>query len=228
VPKGRTEKLLYNQKQRETVDSQHVSALMDKWVCHVSDCGNGAAWCYVVKGVHLQLLAQHLRTWSIAINNSTDEDPADITTAPRSLAESLRPTKAATKNPLCEKPTTVTPTASASTQATFAPIMQPPYPFFGYPPFFPYQQQPHPPHYVPQATIPAPPEPPATVVSAQCSSPVLPDRDDSSDNLDEYFNWLTKLNPTKADGLSKCLQVFKEDDIVIGIVDKMKDEHFDS
>jgi hypothetical protein len=72
---------------------------------------------------------------------------------------------------------------------------------------------------------------PTTVIEQThpCSLPI-PSEGDAlfSDKLDEYFAWLTKLNPAKADGLARCLQTLKEQDIVIGIVDKVQDDLFDS
>jgi hypothetical protein len=71
---------------------------------------------------------------------------------------------------------------------------------------------------------------PSTIaeVAQPRSSPILSDSDDSNYKLDEYFTWLTKLNPSKAEGLSKCLQAFKDDDIVIGIIDKVDNTQFES
>ena len=50
-------------------------------------------------GVHLRLLTQHLRTWCVAINNASDDLPADVETPPIPLAESLAPVKSGSKNP---------------------------------------------------------------------------------------------------------------------------------
>ena len=46
--------------------------------------------------IHLRLLAQHMKTWSMAIN----EQEGDIDTMPTALAKSLMPAKMGIKNPL--------------------------------------------------------------------------------------------------------------------------------
>jgi hypothetical protein len=106
----------------------------------------------------------------------------------------------------------------------------PPYPtFYPYPHYPPYPQQPFPPPYASVASpvhATAPPLP-AAVTSNLRSSPILADTEDSME-LDEYFAWLIRLNPGKSEGLTKCLQSFKEEDIVIGIIEKLQDELFDS
>lgn len=186
----------------------------------------------MLDGVHLRLLAQHLRTWSVAINNASDDLPADVETPPIPLAESLAPVKSGSKNPL-RKETNKQPSKELTTpapfQPPFLPTMPPAYPFYPYPPYSPYQHPSLPPPYVPPAPAAVatalPAAPTATHIS---SSPIFSDGEESVDKLDEYFAWLARLNPTKAEGLARCLQTFKEQDIVIGIVNKIKDELFDS
>jgi hypothetical protein len=214
------------------VVGQHVTALMDRWVCHLSDCGNGSGWCYVSKDVHLTLLAQHLQTWSIGINNSTDAEPVDLETPPKALAESLKPAKRGKTNPLVAEATKPPPSPAPLQYPPlppFHPAVHPMYPLYPYPNYPPYQQQLPPPPYALPAQPTAPVHPPTTMEATQLrSSPIMSDSEDSNVKLDEYFAWLTKLNPSKADGLAKCLQAFKDEDIVIGMVDKVENQQFDS
>ena len=205
---------------------------MDRWACNSTGCTNENGWCYVVDAVHLKLLAQHLRTWSIAINNASDEHPADLETAPMALAVSLAPMKTGAKNPLrkdINKQPSKDLAITSPLQPSFLSPIPPAYTFYPYPAYPPYQQPPPPPPYAPPtaavvatALSTAPTAPPIR------SSPIFSDGEESIDKLDEYFTWLAKLNPTKSEGLARCLQTFKEQDIVIGIVDKIKDELFDS
>jgi hypothetical protein len=224
---------LNEQRQQAVVDSQHVDALMDRWACSSTSCTNSNGWCYVLDTVHLKVLAQHLRTWSIAINNASDEHSADVETPPMSLAESLAPCKPGLKNPLrkdINKQPAKEVTQANPLQHPFLPPMPTAFPFYSYSPYSPYQPAPPPPPpYAPQtpAAAPAFASITSTVVNPR-SSPILSDGEESIDKLDEYFAWLAKLNPTKAEGLGRCLRTFKEQDIVIGIVDKIKDELFDS
>jgi len=152
-------------------------------------------------------------------------------TPPTTLAESLAPTKGGLKNPLrkdVNKPSLKDVTASNPFQHPFMPPMTPSYPFYPYPQFSPYQQLPPPPPYVLQASsgMPVPAATPPMVANPR-SSPILSDEEDSIDKVDEYFQWLTRINATKAEALARCHQTFKEHDIVIGIIDKINDELFD-
>jgi hypothetical protein len=222
---------LNEQKNKAMVDAQHVDALMHRWTCGSQGCTNKMGWCYVLDMVHLKLMAQHLHTWSIAINNAMDDCPADVDTPPTSLAESLAPTKGGLKNPLRKDANKASPkdiTASNPFQHPFMPPMTPSYQFYSYPQFNPYQQLPPPPPYASQTSpgMPVPVAMPPTVLNSR-SSPILSDGDDSIDKLDKYFQWLTRINVIKAGALARCLQTFKEHDIVIGIIDKINDELFD-
>ena len=69
-----------------------------RWSYGQSACPNETGFCYIVDGVHLRLLAQHMKTWSMAIN----EQEEDIDTMPAALAKTLMPAKLGTKNPLRE------------------------------------------------------------------------------------------------------------------------------
>ena len=150
---------------------------------------------------------------------------------PLSLAQSLAPIKPHQKNPLRKDASKQPPKELAMVsplQHPFMSPMPPAYPFYPYPAYPPYQQLPPPP-YTPPPPAAATTAPSTAPMAAPIrSSPILSDGEESIDKLDEYFIWLARLNPTKAEGLARCLQTFKEQDIVIGIVDKVKDELFDS
>ena len=165
----------------------------------------------------------------MGINASSDEDPADLETPPKALAASLRPAKAGVKNPLApstEKAVAKELANAPPLQHPFFPPMQPYPSFYPYPPYSPYQPQPPPPPYLSPVHAAAPQHAPTTPHLR--SSPILSDSDDSTEKLVEYFAWLAKLNPGKAEALTKCLQSFKDQDIVIGIIDKLDDELFDT
>jgi hypothetical protein len=167
----------------------------------------------------------------MAINDASDDHPAGLETPPRSLVETLQPTKPGLKNPLrkdVDKPSSKDVTVSNPFQHPFMPPMTPSYQFYPYSQFNPYQQPPPPPPYASQASpgMPVPTAMPPTVMNPR-SSPILSDGDDSIDKLEEYFQWLSRINSTKAEALARCLRTFKEHDIVIGIVDKINDELFD-
>ena len=68
---------------------------MDRWACPDVSCPNSRGFCYPADGVHLRVMPQHLKTWSMAIN---DED-GDLETIPEHLAKTLTPSKTGAKNP---------------------------------------------------------------------------------------------------------------------------------
>ena len=79
------EKLLKKAQEREKIDSQHVDDIILRWGCGQTVCPNERGFCYIIDGVHLRLLVQHMKTWSMAIN----EQEGDIDTMPVTLAKAL-------------------------------------------------------------------------------------------------------------------------------------------
>src|SRR5436190_19767582 len=60
------------------------------------------------------------------------------------------------------------------------------------------------------------------------SSSVPSEFDSSIDKLAEYFKWLIKVNPTKAEPLAKYLETFRKEDIVFGTIEDISDTLFDT
>jgi len=172
------------------------------------------------------MLAQHLKTWSMAIN----EDNGDIDEAPMSLAKTLMPSKSGTKNPF--RDTGDKPVAKDTTPAH--PPNLPPSHYYQYPPsYYPYGASPHYPQLPPpllqhqQLPMQAAPGPEHAPKSPHRSSSVPSEADGLIDKLAEYFNWLTRLNPTKAEQLGQCFETLKKQDIVFGTVTDITDELFE-
>ena len=144
-PKTRTDKLVKKHRELTKVDAQHVDALMDRWACRQSSCPNERGFCVIVDGIHLHILAQHLRTWSMAIN----DDDSDLEMAPAALLKTLIPAKSGTKNPFRETSPTKDPAPSANVPQIPEPHHPPTY-FqhpYGYFPYNRYPQLPPPPLY---------------------------------------------------------------------------------
>ena len=51
------------------MDTQHVDAIMDHWACGKPPCPNERQFCVIVDGIYLRMIAQHMCTWSVAIND---------------------------------------------------------------------------------------------------------------------------------------------------------------
>jgi hypothetical protein len=169
---------------------------MDRWRCGQSTCPQQNGFCYLVDGVHLRLMPQHMKTWSIAIN----DENGDLETAPVLLAKTLMPSRPSLKNPLREslhKTPAKQPHLMQSTPQTSSPFVQ------SYPPpasYYPYYLN-NGPQY-PQLPPPYMYPPPA---AAHSNTPSRPRQRSSSlpseyeytlDKLDEYFIWLSKIAPS--------------------------------
>ena len=83
--KTRTDKLIKHKRNEDKIDSQHVDDLMAHLRCGQSSCPNENAWCYIVDGIHLKIIAAHMKTWSMTIN----EGDTDLETCPTALARLL-------------------------------------------------------------------------------------------------------------------------------------------
>ena len=64
--------------------------------CDQSSCPNENAGCYIVDGIYLKIIAVHIETWCMTINDGD----ADLKTCPTALAKTLMPSKKGKKNPL--------------------------------------------------------------------------------------------------------------------------------
>jgi hypothetical protein len=199
---------------------------MLRWSCGQTTCPNERGFCYVVDGLHLRMLPQHMKTWSMAIN----EAEGDLDTMPTALAKTLMPAKTGTKNTLRENG--AKPTEKAATlpdpipQPTLPPPM--PMPYYQYPPpyYGPYNGS-----YPQPGYPPPPPQPPPQVDSSpkrslhrHDRSSSLPSEFDSYvDKLTDYVAWLIKRYPAKSEQLTACLETLKIKDIVYETLDTISD-----
>ena len=172
------------------------------------------------------MLAQHMKTWSMAIN----EDEGDIDTMPTALAKTLMPAKTGTKNPLREnsaKPATSQDALAAPTHLTFpphtpAPYYQHPVGYYG-----PYNGS------YPQLGYPPPPP---QVASSPKRPPRRHDRssslpsefDSCVDKLMDYIVWLIKRYPTKSEQLTTCIETLQSKDIVYETLDTIDNTLWES
>jgi hypothetical protein len=172
-------------------------------------------------------MPQHLKTWSIAINDGN----GDLETAPSLLATTLMPSRPSMKNPLSEilnKTPAREPHLIQSTPQTPLPFIQsyslpPPFyhPYLNHVPQYP--QLPSPYMYPPPAnTVPDPPQ-----RARQRSSSLPSEFEYTMDKLDEYFTWLIKLAPGMKEQLIECLAILKRRDIVLDTLTSITDTHYE-
>jgi hypothetical protein len=211
------------------IDGQHIDALMDRWHCEENSCPNNRGWCYLVDKVHLRMMAQHMKTWSMAIN----VEEGDLETAPSALAKTFMPSRKTAINPFRETPKETPAKDINATQGANLP--PPPYPPYSYSGFYPYaspqypQLPPHPLHLpqLPEHATSTPEVRKSPVRRNDRSSSLPSEVDPSTDKLVEYFKWLTKVNPMKAEPLAQCLERLRDEDIVFGTIGEIPDTLFD-
>jgi hypothetical protein len=56
------DKLVKKHREQTKFDTQHVDAIMDRWACGKPPCPNERGFCVIVDGIHLRMIAQHMRT----------------------------------------------------------------------------------------------------------------------------------------------------------------------
>ena len=101
-------------------------------------------FCVIVDGIHLQIIAQHICTWSMAINNSD----GNLETTPTALKKTLMPVKSGIKNLFRVSVAKSYDKNSNPILMQVQPLMQPltqlP-PYFHYTPhlYYPYNRYPH-------------------------------------------------------------------------------------
>ena len=180
----RTEKLLKHKRNEDKIDNQHVDDLIASLRCGQSSCPNENAWCYIVDGIHLKIIAAHMKTWSMTINDGD----ADLETCPTALAKTLMPSRKGGKNPLREqtsKEASISIDSSSSSSATPTPGQLPP-PLHPHP-HYAYRDLYHPPTYhhhrerSPRTHIPSQ----SNIV---VSSLIAFEIGDNRDKLTNYFN----------------------------------------
>ena len=180
--------------------------------CGQSSCPNENAWCYIIDGIHLKIIAAHMKTWSMTINDGD----ADLETCPTALAKTLMPSRKGGKNPLREqasKAASISIDSNSSSSATPTPgqlpLLLPQHSYY------PYGDLYHPPTYhhhrerSPQTPIPSR----SDVVA---SSPIAFEIGDNRDKLTNYFDWLAGVYPAMEGQLQECLLTLKTDGIVYG------------
>src|SRR5438552_19054824 len=112
--------------EQEVVNTQHVNIILNHWKCECL-CPNKSGYCYIIDNVHLQLFAQNIKIWSMAINEGT----ADSEMPSKSLGKSLQSSKLSLKN-FKRKSST----KSYSDTILLPSPYYPPYNYPGYPPYF--------------------------------------------------------------------------------------------
>jgi hypothetical protein len=211
------------------VDGQHVIALMDHWKCDSNSYPNKSSHCFVVETIHLKLMAGHLKSWSMTINDGL----ADLDTVPELLAKTFMPAKGSSKNPFRD-PVKTSPSKdpNPSGPSSFQQLIPQPFPpfmppNFGYYPFTSHGQYPQ----LPPVLSPSPLQQTAvsTIQQNDIDPPSSPQQspDDSYDKLIAYFNYLIKRNPTLKEPLAICLEKLQGEQIVFNIIDLITDEDFD-
>jgi len=125
-------------------------------------------------------------------------------------------------------------TPSKDTNAGPPPMNLPPSPYLQYPyPYYPYGAPPQYPQLPPPASYPqqvpmhAAPIPEPVEIAPHRSSSIPSEADPTIDKLAEYIKWLIKLNPTMAESLTLCLEIFQKKDIVFGTIMEVTDALFD-
>src|SRR5437773_324439 len=83
-------------KLQNIIDCSNNDAIMSSIKCKLKSCPNKARWCYIIDNIHLKILLTHIKTWNIAINDST----AMSNIAPAILVNSLMPAKQSLSNPM--------------------------------------------------------------------------------------------------------------------------------
>jgi len=194
------------------VDAQWVDELIQCYACPLPLCPNHNNWCFVADDIHLKIMPQQMKAWSVAINN----DEATVDDCPPNLIKSLMPARSSQKNPLRvlpQKPVEKAPDPSPLVFASphvgllFPPMT--PLPYYGYP-------NPYPPPMYHQHPDTRPPSPHPRSVPQIASSPLRFESDPTSDKLTDYFDWLCQGYPRKCQQIKECLSTLKSEEIVYG------------
>ena len=211
---------------------------MDRWACQEVSCLNTRSFCYPVDAVHLRVQPQHLKTWSMAIN----DDDGDVETIPERLGKTLMPSRPSTKNPFRDSSQSAKHTpqinsfasssTSLSTVTNSTPLPQGSQPFLPYP-YGVYPYSTHPPIYsqnspfLPSMTHSAfHNNPSGSENRGHRSSSIPSEGEPEVDKLGEYIAWLIRINPGKREQLVTCLEKLREEDIVFGTIDAISDDMF--
>jgi len=205
-----TEKLRTKQRQADKTDAQWIDTLVQRYTCGMSTCPNEKSYCLLVDDVHLRLMPQQLKTWSMAIN----VDEATLEDCPTDVIKTLMPAVRTQKNPLRAEHAKLVKKALEPAPATIAT----PQHVYQYPPLSTYSYPPYMPSY-PQAMYPHCPERSQSPIRAAippllASSPIHLESDHSVDKLRDYFDWLIRGFPGKSEQLKLCLETLRSEEIV--------------
>jgi len=151
-----------------------------------------------------------MKSWSMAIN----DDEATVDDCPPELIKTLMPARPSQKNPLRNP----TPKVVEKVPDLPASVLPTPHPNHLYPPVTPLPYYPYP-HPYPPPTYRhyqehSPPSPPRRRVELPASSPIRFEVDPNSDKLTEYFDWLIRGYPGKAQQIQECLSTLKSEEIM--------------
>jgi hypothetical protein len=143
--------------------------------------------------------------------NSEETTPEDC---PPALIRTLMPAKSTQKNPLRDPVLKVVEKAPEQKQSIFpTPIPSHVYPPHTPLPYYAYGH-PYPPPTYHRHQERSPPSPPRRRAELQASSPIRFENDPNSDKLSDYFDWLTRGYPGKAQQIRECLSTLKSEEIV--------------
>src|SRR4030095_10792161 len=182
---------------QEMLDNTHINELMNLYKCSLVRCPNSSnnGWCYPFEEVHLKVMPQQFKAWSIAIN----EGEASTETPPENLIKSLMPAKPGEVNPKRKPPKSppkqspTTPSTPATNTPSFYPFPMPPLPYFN--PFIP---------QLPASNVYRDPWKKPSL-SEQRTDPIditirssPPSEVDPIDRLQKYINFLMNKSPSQS------------------------------
>jgi len=200
------------------LDNQHVEDLIKSLHCSRPSCPNQNNYCYELDGIHLKILAPHLKTWSICINEST----ASIEAPPSGLIMNLMPSKTGTYNPLRSASATKNTKSTSTPETPFShtPALQPSMPPFSqYPTLPPYYYQPYTPSPS-QIHHPLPSAADHLVYSTQFSDSHI-DEQDPLEKLYTYFVWLVGKSPMQTAALNIAKETLVEEGHTFKTLEKL-------
>jgi hypothetical protein len=193
---------------------------LKRYACKVNSCPNQAGHCYIVDETHLKIFGQHMKIWSMAIN----QEQCDIETASMNLAMTLMSSKSGTVNLLKEANNsfkkssvmTTSVTSAASASVTSATQSASHHYYYNSLSSSDNQVSGHEPHRRQRQN------------SAMLRSfSVISESDSSIDRLNEYMNWLIRRYSEKIEELTMCKKMLRTHHIVFDTVLEVTEKLFD-
>ena len=200
------------------LDNQNVEDLIKRLHCNRPSCPNENNYCYELDGIHLKVMAPHLKTWSICINENT----ASLEAPPNGLIADLMPSKAGTYNPLRSVPAAKSTKSIMSPETTFSSSttpLPPVSPFSQYPTLPPYYYHPYglPPSQMHHSL----PSIPVHVTHPTQFSDSIIDEQDPLEKLIAYFSWLAIRSPMQAAALNIAKETLLEEGHTFRTLEKL-------